>query len=106
MTTKHTPGPWHITGPAFSAISPNITEHDQSPQFGPKGPLNGGFAICTIHGTDAPANARLLVAAPEMLEALKFQEMADADPASARAKGYYETAARMRRAAIAKAEGE
>jgi hypothetical protein len=41
----------------------------------------------------------------ELLEALKYQEMADADPEASRRKGYYEEAARLRKAAIAKAEG-
>lgn len=41
----------------------------------------------------------------DLVEALKYQEMADADPAASRRKGYYEEAARLRKAAIAKAEG-
>jgi hypothetical protein len=49
--------------------------------------------------------ARWIAATPDMLEALKYQEMADADPAASRRKGYYEAAARLRKAAIAKAEG-
>ena len=40
----------------------------------------------------------------DLLEALKYQEMADADPEASRRKGYYEEAARLRKAAIAKAE--
>lgn len=46
----------------------------------------------------------LIAAAPQMLEALEWQEMADADPAAARPKGYYDRAAELRRAAIAKAK--
>jgi hypothetical protein len=43
--------------------------------------------------------------APDMLAALEQQEMADADPATARRKGYYDLARSMRKAAIAKAGG-
>jgi hypothetical protein len=50
-------------------------------------------------------HARLIAASLNMYEALKYQEMADADPAAARRKGYYEEAARSRRIALAKAEG-
>jgi hypothetical protein len=49
------------------------------------------------------ADTSLVIA--EMLEALHYQEMADADPAASRRKGYYEESARLRRAAIAKATG-
>ncbi|UOF77775.1 hypothetical protein [Caudoviricetes sp.] len=51
--TKHTPGPWYVT-------EPNRVEHSE---FG---------MICTTRGDgfDAPANARLIAAAPELLDAL------------------------------------
>ena len=45
-------------------------------------------------------------AAPDMLDALKAQEMADADPEASRRKGYFDRARDMRRAALAKAEGK
>ena len=50
-------------------------------------------------------HARLIAAAPDMLEALKYQQFADYDPQASHRKGYYEEAARLREAAIAKAEG-
>lgn len=40
-----------------------------------------------------------------LLEALKYQQFADYDPEASRRKGYYEEAARLRKAAIAQAEG-
>lgn len=50
-------------------------------------------------------DVQLKLAAPDMLEALKYQEMADADPEASRRKGYYEYARELRRKAIAKATG-
>jgi hypothetical protein len=40
-----------------------------------------------------------------MLRALKWQEMAEADPAAARRKGYFDRARDSRRAALAAAKG-
>jgi hypothetical protein len=58
--SKHTPGPWH-----YKSGTRGI--------FGPE-----GKAIATLHGTprgypnpDREANAHLLVAAPDLLEALR-----------------------------------
>src|SRR5579872_1796279 len=51
------------------------------------------------------ANCYLIRTAPEMLHALMYQEMADADPEAARRKGYYDRARELRKAAIAKATG-
>ena len=48
----------------------------------------------------------LLAAAPVMLDALTWQEMADADPAASRRKGYFEHARRLRQVALAKARGQ
>lgn len=47
----------------------------------------------------------LLATAPTMLEALKAQDMAEADPAAARRKGYFDLARELREAALAKATG-
>ncbi len=51
-------------------------------------------------------HARLISAAPDMLEALKAQEMADYDPEASRRKGYFERARQLRKAALAKVEGK
>jgi|SRR5579875_1254680 hypothetical protein len=58
-----------------------------------------------LPANEQECHARLISAALELLEALKYQEFADADPEAARRKGYYDEARRLRRAAIAKAEG-
>jgi hypothetical protein len=49
--------------------------------------------------------ASLVNAAPDMLEALEAQEMAEWDPEAARRKGYFDRARELRRAAIARAKG-
>ena len=60
MISKHTPGPWTV-------------EHDYMPFV-----INGGGSIvASVTGTaairpEAPANARLMAAAPELLAALKL----------------------------------
>ncbi len=106
MTTKHTPGPWSVFG-------------DTKDQPGIEGD-DGTFSIivygeedeaddCGVHGhtnEEMWANARLIAAAPDLLEALKMLK-----------EDYYNLAARvsidgitgnlsveMARAAIAKAE--
>jgi hypothetical protein len=56
-----------------------------------------------LHVFDAEACLR--EAAPELLEALEAQEMAEWDPEAARRKGYFDRARELRRAAIAKAKG-
>jgi len=51
------------------------------------------------------AYARLIAAAPDMLEALQAQQMAEYDREASRRKGYFERAAQLRQAAIARAPG-
>lgn len=58
--TKHTPGPWGIIeGKTLLHVE---TRHDN--------PTGAGVAICSVPKS-AEANARLIAAAPEMLNALK-----------------------------------
>jgi len=66
---KHTPGPWiqcdtnRIYGPSYAATV-----------WGPKGPGYGLIADCRHCGLttdDRVANAKLIAAAPELLEALE-----------------------------------
>lgn len=76
--TAHTPGPWqqfdnggctsdtrHCYGVEYSDVV-----------WGPSGPGHGAIADCSPHGQPATdetrANARLVAAAPDMLEALKL----------------------------------
>lgn len=55
--------------------------------------------------THLEPDVQVRLAAPDMLEALNYQEMADADPDASRRKGYYEYARELRRKAIGKAKG-
>lgn len=62
--TKHTPGPWLVNKSYSQHMPNNVT----AKVFHAKGPF-----FCLMDGTDletAEANARLIAAAPELLEAL------------------------------------
>lgn len=70
MTIEHTPGPWEI-GDASKGESPRMVYCDDS--------LGSRVADCSTAGHGIPtaaeiANARLIAAAPEMLEALKLAQ--------------------------------
>jgi hypothetical protein len=86
MTSQHTPGPWRIGDAGFTV-------------FGPPKP---GALPETIAPVKNRANARLISAAPDLLEAL--EALLDRDPAPPLEKigAVYVNA----RAAIAKARGE
>lgn len=112
MKTKHTPGPWkkaeRLNGPWWhiSAESSGL------------GPGQGRQAVACVHGESKrgakayaemfEANARLIAAAPDLLEALQQYRIGFTDEAAARAEfGNYEVDRELkRRAAIAKATGE
>jgi hypothetical protein len=85
--TKHTPGPWKKS---------NISAHIYGPQ-------NEYLAIC-----EDPLNARLIAAAPDLLDllylALPYVEDAENDPCFK--KDVVSRLAKNIRSAIAKAEGE
>ena len=98
----HTPGPW------------SVWNFNDDPRHVAVGPEAGGLAVadivaCNAHGcytaqTEAQgaANARLIAAAPDLLEALQWaieQIEDDLDPD-------HQAAIVAARAAIAKAEGE
>jgi hypothetical protein len=100
MTTKHTPGPWHL-----QPIGRELYVEADGPAF-----ICDMQKDCLLEGMDDSAimpNARLIASAPELLEALQdclpwvsdyFCSLDDADQAKeAMAKA---------RAAIAKATGE
>lgn len=64
MTTKHTPGPWHVRYDTNSALE----EH--SPPM--VSSISGNVPVCEIYSVAAyHANAHLIAAAPDMLEALE-----------------------------------
>lgn len=111
MSAKHTPGPW-IGKDANGKFNSNHewVARDEGCDCSEVAPIwaNGKVIALVVHSSDnfsfeshpsIDANARLIAAAPELLEALK--EIAQAGIGSV-APGYAEIA----RAAIAKAEGQ
>ena len=95
METKHTPGPWG------------------SPSFKPKTicSASGLIADCDMSGhrsgEENIANARLIKAAPDLLEAL--EEILNTVPGNSEdpvAKRYFQYLETVAKAAIAKATGE
>ena len=88
--TQHTPGPWRIGDAGFTV-------------FGPPKP---GALAETIAPVKSRANARLIAAAPDMLEACRlFIAYDDAAFDYDNAAAIYDKARAAARAAIAKATG-
>ena len=77
MSAKHTAGPWEIHGKGISSfltdqirkIRPNVIGIST-----PLPPFAFGEATIFCIGNKAEENARLIAAAPDMLEALKLAE--------------------------------
>ena len=99
--SKHTPGPWRVQG-KIVVSSTNRVVSDPDPGFA--GPVR----------QERPYNARLIAAAPELLEALRGcadmlreagKDFAVNNPRAAR-PNLAEIHERVARAAIAKATGE
>lgn len=93
MIIKHTPGTWHIAGNEI---------HDRQTRYDKDGARTGETpnAICTIEIMplgQQTANARLIAACPELLDALKIID--------ANAGESVEWIRRHARTAIAKVEG-
>jgi len=90
--SKHTPGPW--------AVNRYITSGNQSLGFHITGPRDGSVSpVCVGEDTgygEIDANARLIAAAPELLEALKK---------AVNRQGFTNAELITARAVIAKAEG-
>jgi len=98
VKTQHTPGPWEIDGfyqGAFEVIAPKASV------------TRGRLVICSrgqheLREREFQANARLIAAAPDLLEALKeFVGAVDAGTTFADS-----SVVDVARAAIAKARGE
>ena len=98
---KHTPGPWTVTSEISDAVaySPRVADIREN------GPYRGGICrlqsaehIGGITGDEVLANAALIAAAPELLEALKWLRTCEE-------RGDLEEAIAAADAAIAKAEG-
>ena len=108
---KHTPGPWNVAtnpgGPENQPAFPSVRDNTGNP--------HGQDIVCMPLGNSetVKANARLIAAAPEMLEALQeaipaLVDMRDeAKNAGAWvSEGIAEDALSAARAAVAKATGE
>lgn len=65
MKTQHTPGPWTTDENEI-----RFGHHYERRVFGPTG-SNGGSIVAQLVGDDREANARLIAAAPKLLETLK-----------------------------------
>ncbi len=100
MVDQRTPGPWTVTesDPAEGAHVFWIT----APQG--CGPNNGEVDIVSVHGNKA-ANARLIAAAPEMLEALRLYDRTYASTQTHPTVADEAACIAAVRAAIAKATG-
>lgn len=103
MSGKHTPGPWEasFSFPGRDGIG-DVWQIDAD-----------SHAVCTTQFCYAPnteANARLIAAAPDLLEAVQKLKMAFGDPMTRRALGGHNeaqmTATLAAAAAIARATGD
>jgi hypothetical protein len=102
--SKHTPGPWAAEEAGRSGYWISTKGHP----FTIVDSIDDECRHGAINGDNAGANARLIAAAPELLEALKLLDEAfcadDYGTKEGRAKG--RAALVATRAAIAKAEGK
>lgn len=104
MTQKHTPGPWRMIGPRGKPARIIIKGRTQK--------INGdtdenGPRVVELkrHCSTDEANARLIAAAPELLEALEEYLDLDENPGKER-QWSREARIGLARAAIVKAKGE
>lgn len=100
MTAKHTPGPW-FTGKkphGHCRIYAQSEAHAIARTYGPE--LNG-IGVCSLTGPEKEADAKLIAAAPELLDALIL-----ADAMLSGANMNANVVEKKVRAAIAKATGE
>lgn len=101
MNNQHTRGPWSVSNVDSDPDYVLICADDKQ--------ANGAWEIATPHGPDAKANARLIAAAPELLEALIEIEKGEGAFSRDRilhAANVIENAKRIARGAIAKATGQ
>ncbi len=89
--SKHTPGPWRIEGAGHMHAA------------GSTALMHENYCIAVFRGVDSDANARLIAAAPDLLDALRLAEgfIADRVPNTAEMAHVWLTI----RAVIAKATG-
>lgn len=100
--SKHTPGPWELSEAEYKEGFGTYRRVEQVEQFG-----DVVASVCIRHTVNhtlnaaGDANARLIAAAPDLLEALKDMLDGHEDACT----GYGEGSADKARAAIAKATG-
>ena len=98
---KHTPGPWKVTAhPPYNKV---IASHGQGRQ-----PVYFDVALCHLETDRAEANARLIAAAPDLLEACKAMLSAIKDSLASGVSinnHKYDAVGQQVLAAIKKAEG-
>lgn len=100
MSTKHTPGPWRVE--QDGNMNPNLTFRICGPWIHRKSSARQPYHALA----DTEANARLIAAAPELLEALKLAYQQFDDAIHCRRPSMHPLEyAKVLRAAIAKAEG-
>lgn len=90
MSAKHTPGPWLVEHDT------DITGSEASPEIGCVGKVDIAHVYLRAVPGKTEANARLIAAAPDLLEALRVAEESVGDL----------KALEIVRAAIAKATGD
>jgi len=93
QTAQHTPGPWKVKD-YYSIIFPDDGSDIAKVSLRPD---NRGDYLESV------ANAHLIAAAPEMLDALEFVAMTFADIEASERKGYFAECPKIVSAAIAKA---
>lgn len=103
MSNYHTPAPWEIESAEFSkkggyTISPPVAASDAWA-------ANGEELIAVTHGTQCEANASLIAAAPELLEALEVANRL-LDKIEASNCKLYQEDLKLIKEAINKARGE
>lgn len=94
--SAHTPGPWHVAG----GVIRDGHDHDVAQIYGMRH-WEPGFGPLSVD--EQNANANLIAAAPDLLEACRETLRVLEDPRSTTAMPH---TARMLKAAIAKAEGK
>ena len=100
MSAKHTPGPWHYAdsmGDREIRSSVDITIGEV---------LGDGNSYCQEEEEERLANAQLIAAAPDMLEALESEEAWRRETDELKASKLRGHAWTLRTQALAKAKGE